>query len=155
MPHHRLCKILLGVVLLSLATMGSFLNQEPQKPPPVPVQNNVFGQSLTSCSTDPMTGYFRDGYCNTNRRDRGQHVVCAVMTEEFLEFTQSRGNDLSEANPKFQFPGLQAGDHWCLCASRWREAAEADVGPPLFLEATHERVLRYVPEDLLKIHALQ
>ena len=90
---------------------------------------NILGTELQSCCTEPMTGFFRDGYCNTNQMDQGTHVVCAIMTDEFLEFTKSRGNDLSTPRPEFQFPGLKAGDGWCLCAMRWKEAYEAGVAP--------------------------
>ena len=111
-------------------------------PPPMP--NNVLGTPLIGCCTDPMTGFYRDGVCNTGPMDSGRHVVCAVMTEEFLTFTKSRGNDLSTPRPEYQFPGLKAGDGWCLCALRWKEAWEAGVAPPVKLEATHEKALEYV-----------
>ncbi|MEM9258640.1 MAG: DUF2237 domain-containing protein [Bacteroidota bacterium] len=112
---------------------------------------NVLGTDLISCCTDPMTGYYRDGVCNTGPTDTGRHVVCAIMTEEFLTFTKSRGNDLSTPRPEYQFPGLQPGDGWCLCALRWREAFEAGIAPLVKLEATHEQALQYVSfEDLLE-----
>jgi uncharacterized protein len=111
---------------------------------------NVFGEELITCSTDPMTGFYRDGCCHTGPDDRGRHVVCAVMTEEFLAYTKAQGNDLSTPRPEYQFPGLKPGDQWCLCALRWREAHEADVAPLVVLEATHEKVLDYVRmEDLV------
>lgn len=106
--------------------------------------NNVLGTPLIGCCTDPMTGYYRDGVCNTGPTDSGRHVVCAIMTEEFLLFTKSRGNDLSTPRPEYQFPGLKAGDGWCLCALRWKEAWEAGVAPPVKLEATHEKALEYL-----------
>jgi len=114
---------------------------------------NVLGERLTDCSHDPVTGFFRDGCCNTADEDRGSHTVCAVMTAEFLEFSRSRGNDLSTPRPEFGFPGLQAGDQWCLCAARWREAFSAGCAPRVVLEATHEAVLEYVTLDQLRAHA--
>ena len=91
---------------------------------------NILGTELQSCCTDPITGFFRDGYCNTNQMDKGMHVVCAIVTDAFLDFTKSRGNDLSTPRPEFQFPGLKSGDRWCLCALRWKEAYEEGVAPP-------------------------
>jgi uncharacterized protein (DUF2237 family) len=99
---------------------------------------NVLGDRLDVCSMEPKTGFFREGCCNTNREDVGSHTVCAVMTAEFLEFSQSRGNDLSTPMPQFGFPGLKPGDRWCLCAPRWREALEAGQAPRVVLRATHE-----------------
>jgi hypothetical protein len=115
---------------------------------------NVMGTVLQSCSTDPMTGFYRDGSCHTGPEDRGTHTVCAVMTDAFLSFTRSRGNDLSTPQPEYNFPGLEAGDRWCLCASRWKEAADADVAPPVVLEATHEKTLEIVEKDRLVDHAV-
>jgi hypothetical protein len=115
---------------------------------------NVMGTVLQSCSTDPMTGFYRDGSCHTGPEDRGTHTVCAVMTDAFLSFTRSRGNDLSTPRPEYNFPGLEAGDRWCLCASRWKEAADADVAPPVVLEATHEKTLEIVEKDRLVDHAV-
>jgi uncharacterized protein (DUF2237 family) len=103
---------------------------------------NVLGERLEVCSIDPMTGFYRDGCCNTGREDLGSHSVCAVMTEEFLEFSRSRGNDLSTPVPEFGFPGLKPGDRWCLCAPRWQEAMEAGQAPRVVLRATHEAALR-------------
>lgn len=112
---------------------------------------NVFGLPLTSCCQDPVTGYFRDGYCKTIAQDRGTHVVCARVTREFLDFSRSRGNDLITPIPQWQFPGLKPGDQWCLCVSRWIEAEKAGVAPPVILEATHEKALEYTDmETLLK-----
>ncbi|ALF56013.1 hypothetical protein ACX27_29270 [Nostoc piscinale CENA21] len=112
---------------------------------------NVLGTDLEVCCTSPMTGYYRDGYCNTGGQDFGMHVVCAQVTEEFLEFTKSRGNDLSTAFPEYNFPGLRPGDRWCLCAARWQEAMEAGYAPPVVLEATHARALEVCSlEDLRK-----
>ena len=106
---------------------------------------NVLGTDLIACCTDPVTGFYRDGYCRTGPLDSGRHVVCAIMTEEFLAFTKSRGNDLSSPIPQYDFPGLAAGDAWCLCALRWKEAYDAGLAPPVKLEATAEEVLKFVP----------
>lgn len=114
---------------------------------------NIFGEPLISCCNDPLTGYFRDGYCKTDASDRGSHTVCAVMTEEFLTFSQSRGNDLITPRPEFQFPGLKPGDKWCLCALRWKEALEAGVAPLVVLEASNEKTLEYVNINDLIAHA--
>ena len=112
---------------------------------------NVLQTALQSCCNDPVTGFYRDGYCHTGPQDTGRHVVCAIMTAEFLAFSKSRGNDLITPIPHYQFPGLKPGDKWCLCALRWKEALEAGVAPPVILEATHEIALDYVAfEDLLE-----
>jgi uncharacterized protein (DUF2237 family) len=111
---------------------------------------NVLGGPLETCSRSPMTGYFRDGCCRTGEDDLGRHTVCAVMTDEFLTFSKSRGNDLVTPRPEWRFPGLKAGDRWCLCALRWREAYEAGSAPRVVLEATHERTLDVVPLDWLQ-----
>jgi hypothetical protein len=116
---------------------------------------NILGTELQSCCTEPMTGFFRDGHCNTNQMDQGTHVVCAIVTEEFLEFTKSRGNDLSTPRPEFQFPGLKSGDGWCLCALRWKEAYDAGVAPPLKPEATHEKALDFIANEALEKHYIQ
>ncbi len=102
---------------------------------------NVLGTTLELCSKSPLTGYLRDGFCKTDQRDQGLHLVAAVMTKEFLDFTKSKGNDLSSPNIAFGFPGLVPGDRWCLCALRWMEAYEANCAPPVILEATHEKAL--------------
>jgi len=114
---------------------------------------NVLGTPLAACSFDPLTGYFRDGCCRTSADDDGTHVICARVTAEFLEFSRSRGNDLSTPRPEWRFPGLVPGDRWCLCALRWLEALEAGVAPPVILEATHIGVLAYVTLADLKYHA--
>jgi len=114
---------------------------------------NVVGGKLETCCTSPMTGYYRDGKCNTGGGDFGAHTVCAQLTEEFLQFTKSKGNDLSTPVPEFNFPGLKPGDCWCLCASRWKEAMDAGVAPPVVLAATHALTLEYVSLDELKQHA--
>lgn len=114
---------------------------------------NVLGSDLETCSTDPMTGYYRDGCCNTGGSDEGIHVVCCVMTAEFLEFSKSRGNDLTTANPMYQFPGLQPGDRWCLCAARWKEAYDAGMAPGVNLAATHVSALEFASLEQLQEHA--
>ena len=114
---------------------------------------NVLGEPLASCSEAPLTGFFRDGCCNTGAADHGAHVVCARMTAAFLEYTRARGNDLSSPVPAAGFPGLKPGDRWCLCAARWREAMEAGVAPQVVLAATHQAALEYVPLAALKRHA--
>ena len=106
--------------------------------------NNVFGEDLISCSELPLTGYYRDGCCKTDDRDQGTHTVCAIMTDEFLKFSQQVGNDLLTPRPEYLFPGLRAGDRWCLCASRWIEAYKAGKAPLVALEATHEKTLNYI-----------
>ncbi|MBD0267085.1 DUF2237 domain-containing protein [Pseudanabaena sp. FACHB-2040] len=116
---------------------------------------NVLDSELECCCTSPMTGFYRDGFCNTGGGDVGTHVVCAQMTEEFLTFTRDRGNDLSTPIPAFNFPGLKPGDRWCLCASRWKEALDAGVAPPVVLEATHALALEYVSLSELKQQALK
>ncbi len=115
---------------------------------------NVLGEPMSSCSNEPLTGFFRDGYCNTCREDRGSHTVCARVTEEFLSFSKSRGNDLSTPQPNFGFPGLRDGDRWCLCAGRWLEAYENDAAPRVYLKSTHRRALDIVPMDVLRRFAL-
>lgn len=115
---------------------------------------NVLGTNLEPCCLDPVTGFYRDGYCNTGKEDFGAHTVCAQLTHAFLEFSKSRGNDLSTSNPAFGFKGLQAGQFWCLCALRWKEAFDEGVAPPVILEATHERTLEVVALEELKAHEM-
>ena len=115
---------------------------------------NVLGGQLEPCSTSPMTGFFRDGCCDTGSADLGLHVVCAVMTVEFLAFSKTRGNDLSTARPEFGFPGLWPGERWCVCASRWKEALDAGVAPPVVLAATHVNALDVVSRADLERHAV-
>ncbi|MFZ1415376.1 MAG: DUF2237 domain-containing protein [Defluviicoccus sp.] len=115
---------------------------------------NVLGQPLKSCCTQPMTGFYRTGSCETGPQDFGLHVVCAEVTADFLEFSRAAGNDLSTPRPDLGFPGLKPGDRWCVCAARWREAMEAGVAPPVVLAATHERALAVVGLDDLKRYAL-
>ena len=114
---------------------------------------NVLGEPLRSCSLAPMTGFFRDGCCNTGREDHGSHTVCAVVTAEFLAFSKSRGNDLTTPMPQFGFPGLKPGDRWCLCAPRWQEALAAGHAPRVMLMSTHQGALAHCGLDDLKAHA--
>ncbi len=114
---------------------------------------NVLGQALETCGTDPLTGFYRDGCCNTGASDVGLHVVCAVMTTDFLRFSRSRGNDLSTPNELYQFPGLKDGDRWCLCAARWKEAYDAGMAPLVVLEATHISALEFASIEELREHA--
>ena len=118
-------------------------------------QNNVLGTELEKCSCEPQTGFLRDGYCNLSETDHGQHTVCAIMTEEFLDFTKSKGNDLSSARLDYGFPGLKSGDKWCLCASRWIEAVHAGKAPPIILEACHESLLEHISIEQLRKHTYQ
>ena len=115
---------------------------------------NVLGHPLAPCSLDPLTGWFRDGCCETELNDRGRHIVCAVMTDEFLAFSKACGNDLSTPAPRYNFPGLKAGDHWCLCLERWREAHAAGKAPNIVLEATHQVALERVPLETLQKFAV-
>jgi len=114
---------------------------------------NVFGTPLESCSHDPLTGFYRDGCCNTGPDDLGVHTVCVVATEEFLTFSREVGNDLSTPRPEYRFPGVRPGDRWCLCASRWKQAWEAGKAPPVVLTATHEATLDVVSLRALVDHA--
>jgi len=115
---------------------------------------NVLGLPLDACGEDPMTGFYRDGCCNTGAQDVGLHTVCAKMTEAFLTYSQAKGNDLSTPRPELGFPGLKPGDRWCLCAARWKEALDDGVAPPVFLGSTHERTLEVVSLEELGPHAL-
>jgi uncharacterized protein (DUF2237 family) len=116
---------------------------------------NVLGTPLQTCSLDPLTGFTRTGCCETGSEDSGSHTVCCQVTEEFLVYSKTRGNDLSTPRPEYGFAGLQPNDRWCLCATRWHEAAEAGFAPPVILEATHEKCLEHVSLADLKYHALR
>ena len=116
---------------------------------------NVLGGELIPCSVDPLTGFYRNGCCETGSEDVGMHTVCAVMTQDFLAFSLSAGNDLSTPRPEYDFPGLVPGDRWCLCAPRWKEALDDGQAPPLVLEATHEETLAIVPLGVLKDFAAE
>lgn len=115
---------------------------------------NVFGERLELCSDDPITGFLRDGCCNTGDTDTGSHTVCIEVTKEFLEYSRFKGNDLSTPVPEFDFPGLHPGDRWCLCALRWLEAYNHDMAPKVFLTRTHQKALEIIPIELLKSYAV-
>jgi uncharacterized protein (DUF2237 family) len=117
-------------------------------------EKNVLGANLSIAGTKPLTGYYRDGYCSTGASDTGKHVIAATMTDTFLAFSLAKGNDLITPVPHYNFPGLKAGDCWCLCASRWKEAFDAGVAPPVNLDATHEKALEFATLDQLKSKAL-
>jgi len=114
---------------------------------------NVFGEPLVPCSEDPLTGFFRDGCCNTNDQDLGSHTVCIEVSVAFLEFSRFRGNDLSTPRPEFDFPGLRPGDNWCLCAARWLEAEEHGMAPRIYLTRTHRKAIDIIPFATLKKYA--
>jgi len=115
---------------------------------------NVLGEQLQPCNLDPLTGFYRDGCCNTGAEDIGVHTVCTRVTAEFLDFSSSVGNDLATPRPEFGFDGLKPGDQWCLCASRWQEALDAGMAPPVVLESTHAATLEWVKLEDLRAHAL-
>ncbi|MEM6816973.1 MAG: DUF2237 domain-containing protein [Bacteroidota bacterium] len=117
------------------------------------MQKNVLGTPLIPCSKAPLTGFFRDGCCSTGPLDLGTHTVCAVMTEDFLAYTKSKGNDLSTPRSDYDFPGLKPGDKWCLCVNRWKEAYDAQKAPKVILEATNEKSLEYIPFEILKLYS--
>ena len=117
-------------------------------------QLNVFGQTLLPCCFDPLTGFFRDGYCNTNQQDSGTHIICALMTDPFLTFSRDRGNDLITPVPEFNFPGLVNGDYWCICILRWIEAYENQMAPRIKLASTNKIALDYVDLEVLKKFAI-
>jgi len=116
--------------------------------------SNVLGGELVSCSTNPMTGFYRDGCCNTGPDDHGLHLVCTIMTTSFLEFSRQVGNDLTTPHPEFGFGGLKDGDRWCLCVTRWKEALEADCAPGVVLAATHVSALEFVTLEDLRRHSV-
>ena len=130
---------------------GGLPGRRPSRPP----GRNVLGGPIGICSNDPITGFFRNGCCETSAEDIGSHTVCAVMTVEFLTFSKKQGNDLSTPRPEFDFPGLKAGDRWCLCASRWKDALDAGMAPPVVLESTHEAALEFLDLEDLRAHAAQ
>jgi uncharacterized protein (DUF2237 family) len=117
------------------------------------MQKNVFGLDIEPCSENPITGFFRDGSCNTSKEDTGQHTVCVVLTKEFLEFSKVRGNDLSTPLPQYNFPGLKPGDRWCLCALRWMEAYYSGMAPQVVMEATNEGVLELISMEMMLEYA--
>lgn len=116
---------------------------------------NVFGEPLDMCGDQPMTGYYRDSYCNTCNEDLGSHTVCAEITQLFLDYSKAKGNDLSTPAPQYGFAGLKEGDAWCLCAARWLEAYESGAAPLVFLQRTHKRALEIIPFDTLKQFAVE
>lgn len=117
------------------------------------MDKNIFGEEIIFCSNDPLTGYFRDGCCNTDNLDFGVHTVCVVMTNEFLDYSKAVGNDLSTPRPEWAFQGLKEGDKWCLCALRWKEAFDAGMAPKVVLEATNEKTLEHIDIKDLIAHA--
>jgi len=135
----------LGCFLVLLLTMTSSQSRFSMEKNP----KNILGTELESCCFEPKTGFYRDGFCKTGEEDYGTHVVCAIMTDEFLEYTKTKGNDLSTPKPEWQFPGLKAGDKWCLCILRWLEAEKAGKAPQVVLEATHEKALEYTDFEVL------
>jgi uncharacterized protein (DUF2237 family) len=152
--------VVIATCILGSCAMGQQCEQRPReesgmKKEEISGSKNVLGQPLQQCGCTPITGFYRNGFCETGARDHGSHTVCAVMTEEFLAFTKKRGNDLSSPAPQFNFPGLKSGDRWCLCVSRWKEAYDAGVAPPVILEATHERALGIASIDELRDSGVQ
>ncbi|MFK7794678.1 MAG: DUF2237 family protein [Gammaproteobacteria bacterium] len=117
-------------------------------------QKNVYGDTLKECGFDPITGYFRDGSCNTEDNDYGSHTVCVQVTDDFLQYSKGKGNDLTTPVPEFGFPGLKAGDRWCVCAQRWQEAHDDGFAPKVILLATNENVLNIIPLETLKQYAI-
>ncbi len=116
---------------------------------------NVLGTALSACCYEPKTGFYRDGFCKTGKEDSGTHVVCAIMSKEFLAYTKTMGNDLSTPIPHWNFPGLKEGDKWCLCITRWLQAEKADKAPKIVLEATHIKALEYTTLEVLQAYAVE
>ena len=143
-----LTSLLIGAVLYTGSIL--FKSNQPMNTVETQTATNVLGTPLQTCCTDPMTGYYRNGRCDTDASDRGSHVVCAIMTREFLDYTLAQGNDLCTARPEYRFPGLQPGDGWCLYAIRWKEAYDAGVAPLVKLECTHSKALQYVSLEALQ-----
>jgi len=115
---------------------------------------NIFDEVIEECCSNPITGFFRDGFCHTDNLDQGLHVVCAYITDDFLQFSKSRGNDLSTPREEFNFPGLKEGDHWCVCAERWKEAYENDKAPKIFLRRTNRKSVKIIDLEILKKYAI-
>jgi uncharacterized protein len=153
----RILKILICVFLLPTLLLAQSPKMKKSTPnmTTIPSSTNVLGTELQSCCLDPKTGYFRDGLCRTRYEDTGTHVVCAIVTQEFLTFTHSRGNDLETPFPQYDFPGLKPGDKWCLCVLRWKEALDAGVAPPVVLASTNKIALKYVTIEELTAHAVK
>jgi len=137
------------IAIVSIALLTNYKNL-PIEMKSSQTAKNVKGEPLETCCTNPMTGWFRNGKCETAANDYGTHVVCAEMTDAFLDFTKLLGNDLSTPRPELKFPGLKAGDKWCLCALRWKEAHRAGFAPPVILESTHEKALEFIKLEDLK-----
>jgi uncharacterized protein (DUF2237 family) len=116
---------------------------------------NVLGTSLIPCSVDPITGFYRDGYCKTFNNDSGEHIICSEVTDKFLNFSKNRGNDLSTAVPEYNFDGLKEGDRWCLCADRWLEALQFNMAPKILLEGTHQKMLEKIDFNILKKYSIE
>ena len=116
---------------------------------------NVLGTSLVPCSVDPITGFYRDGYCKTFNNDSGEHIICSEVTDRFLNFSKSRGNDLSTAVPEYNFDDLKEGDRWCLCADRWLEALQFNMAPKILLEGTHQKMLEKIDFNILKKYSIE
>ena len=146
---YKLLRVILPFLLLlgSAYVLFQYINMEEQLK-----SKNVLLENLKLCCQDPLTGFYRDGFCNTGQSDYGTHIVCAVMTDEFLQYSFSQGNDLITPLENGRFPGLKAGDKWCLCITRWMEAEQAGVAPPVILESTHAKALEYVDIELLEKH---
>ena len=117
-------------------------------------QTNVYGDLIEECCSNPITGFYRDGFCHTDKIDRGLHIVCALINDEFLDFSKSRGNDLSTPRPEFDFPGLKAGDSWCVCAERWKEAYEHGFAPKIYLKKTNKKTTSIIDIEILKEFAI-
>jgi len=153
-------RLIISIALLGVFLTGYFLGNSTEQEMTdrsldQEATKNVLGTNLQSCCTDPVTGFYRNGFCQTGPEDYGTHVVCAEMTQAFLDFTKSRGNDLCTAIPAYNFPGLKPGDKWCLCALRWKEAYLAGFAPPVILAGTHEKALQYVDLEILKANELK
>lgn len=142
------------VIFLVCSSLGIYKKYESQTMDKSEVKN-VLGTQLQSCCIDPMTGFYRDGHCYTGAQDYGTHILCARVTKEFLEYSKEQGNDLMTPLPDRHFPGLKPGDHWCLCISRWLEALEVGVAPPVRLEATHQKALQYTSIEVLKSYSVE
>ena len=117
-------------------------------------QTNIFGEPIDECCSNPITGYFRDGFCHTDKMDRGLHIVCSLMTQGFLDFSTTKGNDLSTPRPEFNFPGLKEGDSWCVCAERWKEAHEQGFAPKVYLRKTNKKTLKIIDIEILKKYSV-
>jgi uncharacterized protein len=152
MRKNLITNVLCGIVLIF---SSQFIFAQTTKNKKMTMATNVLGTELEACCFDPLTGYFRDGFCKTRTDDVGTHVVCAVVTQDFLTFTKSQGNDLETPVPQYNFPGLKPGDKWCLCVLRWKEALNAGVAPPVVLASTHKIALKYVTLEQLKSHAVE